>query len=170
MKDRLIQLLDLEQLSPSKFADLIGVQRSSISHVLSGRNKPSFDFLQKTLKAFPGLNASWLMLGEGTMYERMGRTVSGNLFDTPAIREAPSEAPGSETPGQIHEIPEPETAKTHAAIREEPAATGSSATADTSREQKKEATEGGAAGSVRRIVQVMVMYDDDTFRSFEPAQ
>jgi len=81
MKERLIQLLDLEQLTPSKFADIIGVQRSSISHVISGRNKPSFDFLQKTLKAFPGLNASWLMLGEGTMYEQMGRKASGNLFE-----------------------------------------------------------------------------------------
>ena len=71
MKERLIQLLDLEQLSPSKFAEIIGVQRSSISHVISGRNKPSFDFLQKTLRAFPGLNASWLLLGEGSMVRRM---------------------------------------------------------------------------------------------------
>ncbi len=91
MKERLIQLLDLEQLSPSKFADIIGVQRSSISHVISGRNKPSFDFLQKTLKAFPGLNASWLMLGDGTMYEQMGRNVSGNLFDSPVAPEDPSQ-------------------------------------------------------------------------------
>ena len=83
MKERLVQLLDLEQLTPSKFADIIGVQRSSVSHVVSGRNKPSFDFLQKTLKAFPGLNAEWLILGEGTMYEQMGRGVAGNLFDTP---------------------------------------------------------------------------------------
>ena len=170
MKDRLIQLLDLEQLSPSKFADLIGVQRSSISHVLSGRNKPSFDFLQKTLKAFPGLNASWLMLGEGTMYERMGRTVSGNLFDTPAIREASTEATGSDVTEQLTELTEPEKAEITATIREEPSAAGPSATADTGREQEKEATAGRAAGGARRIVQVMVMYDDDTFRSYKPAQ
>ena len=170
MKDRLIQLLDLEQLSPSKFADLIGVQRSSISHVLSGRNKPSFDFLQKTLKAFPGLNASWLMLGEGTMYERMGRTVSGNLFDPPAIRETPSEAAGSDGTEPIPEMQEPETAEIRAAMREEPSAAGSSATAGTGREQEKVAQAGQAAGGARRIVQVMVMYDDDTFRSFKPAE
>ena len=97
MKERLIQLLDLEQLSPSKFADIIGVQRSSISHVISGRNKPSFDFLQKTLKAFPGLNASWLMLGEGSMYEQMGRNISGNLFDSPVEPEGHSEELISET-------------------------------------------------------------------------
>ena len=69
MKDSLIQFLEQEHLSPSKFADLIGVQRSSISHIISGRNKPSFDFLQKTMKAFPLLNADWFILGEGEMYE-----------------------------------------------------------------------------------------------------
>jgi len=49
MIERLKTLLDSEKLSYSGFADLIGVQRSSISHILSGRNKPSFDFLQKTM-------------------------------------------------------------------------------------------------------------------------
>jgi transcriptional regulator with XRE-family HTH domain len=68
MQERLHSLLNHEQLSPSRFADLIGVQRSSVSHILSGRNKPSFDFLEKTLKAFPGLRADWLLLGEGDMF------------------------------------------------------------------------------------------------------
>ncbi len=81
MEDRLLKLLDTEQLSSSKFADVIGVQRSSVSHILSGRNKPSFDFMQKTLKAFPLLNADWLILGEGDMYEDMSNYVSGGLFD-----------------------------------------------------------------------------------------
>jgi len=103
MKERLLQLLDLEQISPSKFADVIGVQRSSVSHVISGRNNPSYDFLQKTLKAFPGLNASWLMLGEGTMYEQMGRKVPGNLFDPP------EPAPEAQIPAKIpDQDPEPD--------------------------------------------------------------
>jgi transcriptional regulator with XRE-family HTH domain len=170
MKERLIQLLDLEQLSPSKFADLIGVQRSSISHVLSGRNKPSFDFLQKTLKAFPGLNASWLMLGEGTMYERMGRTVPGNLFDTPEDREVPSEAAAADSIDHVPEIPEPEEAGITEGIRPETPAGSTSGTAEIGNDQAKEAVSGPIAVSSRRIVQVMVLYDDDTFRSFKPAQ
>jgi len=68
MQERLHSLLDHEQLSPSRFADHIGVQRSSVSHILSGRNKPSFDFLEKTLRAFPGLRADWLLLGKGDMF------------------------------------------------------------------------------------------------------
>jgi transcriptional regulator with XRE-family HTH domain len=81
MEDRLLKLLDTEQLTSAKFADAIGVQRSSVSHILSGRNKPSFDFLQKTLKAFPMLNADWLILGEGNMYDGDINPVSGSLFD-----------------------------------------------------------------------------------------
>lgn len=86
MEDRLLRLLDTEQLSSSKFADVIGVQRSSVSHILSGRNKPSFDFLQKTLKAFPHLNADWLILGEGKMYETADRLQGSNQFDQPAAK------------------------------------------------------------------------------------
>ncbi|MFC2080550.1 helix-turn-helix domain-containing protein, partial [Bacteroidota bacterium] len=97
MEDRLLKLLDMEQLSSSKFADVIGVQRSSVSHILSGRNKPSFDFLQKTLKAFPVLNADWLILGEGKMYESDIVTGGGSLFDqVDEVKEdvlVPEEAP-----------------------------------------------------------------------------
>lgn len=81
MEERFLRFLESEQLTSSKFADVIGVQRSSVSHVLAGRNKPSFDFLQKTLKAFPMLNASWLILGDGVMYHDKPVAASGTLFD-----------------------------------------------------------------------------------------
>ncbi|RLD54296.1 MAG: hypothetical protein DRI97_11775 [Bacteroidetes bacterium] len=168
MKERLIQLLDLEQLSPSKFADIIGVQRSSISHVISGRNKPSFDFLQKTLKAFPGLNATWLMLGEGTMYEQMGRKVSGNLFDSPATPEEPSQehistseeghadSEAVETP--ITNEPEPEK------VLESPTPVQLTETS-----LQEETLKEIATGGTMRIVQVMVIYEDDTFKALLPS-
>lgn len=159
MKERLIQLLDLEQLSPSKFADIIGVQRSSISHVISGRNKPSFDFLQKTLKAFPGLNASWLMLGEGTMYEQMGRNVSDNLFDSSTEAETASEAHISSSDEQVAEISAAESDMESI----EP-------TDEQDKRKQEEELKGPLAAGKKRIVQVMVIYDDDTFKTFVPAQ
>ena len=168
MKERLIQLLDLEQLSPSKFADIIGVQRSSISHVISGRNKPSFDFLQKTLKAFPGLNASWLMLGEGSMYDQMGRNVSGNLFDSPEEPEEPSEGHISTEEEGHTDIRTPETAISREAeaeeVHEDPAPA-----VDAESRMQAEALKELASGSKKRIVQVMVIYEDDTFRAFTPS-
>lgn len=68
MKDRIIQFLKENNLTSTKFADVIGVQRSSISHILSGRNKPSFDFMEKMLLSYPDINAQWLITGKGNMF------------------------------------------------------------------------------------------------------
>ena len=61
---RITQILEEQQLSSSAFADTIGVQRSSISHVLSGRNKPSLEFILKTVRAFPAYSTDWLLFGK----------------------------------------------------------------------------------------------------------
>jgi transcriptional regulator with XRE-family HTH domain len=67
MKDRIVKFLISEKISPAEFADKIGVQRSSMSHILNGRNFPSASFLQKMLQAYPLLNPRWLMVGVGEM-------------------------------------------------------------------------------------------------------
>ena len=61
--ERIRKVIDDSELSSAAFADKIGVQRSSISHILSGRNKPSLDFVLKVLHAFPTLHSDWLLLG-----------------------------------------------------------------------------------------------------------
>lgn len=71
MKDRLQQFLQLEQLTPARLSDIIGVQRSGLSHILSGRNKPGFDFIQRLLLKFPALSADWLITGKGKMYREL---------------------------------------------------------------------------------------------------
>jgi len=68
MKDRINKIIKHERISPSRFADDIGVQRSSVSHILSGRNNASLDVVQKILHAYPALNADWLLFGKGEMY------------------------------------------------------------------------------------------------------
>ena len=62
---RLKKILDYYGLSASAFAEVITVQRSSISHILSGRNKPSLDFITKVLNAFPEIDLLWLLSGTG---------------------------------------------------------------------------------------------------------
>ena len=61
--DRIKMVIQMNNLTPSSFADQIGVQRSSVSHILSGRNKPSLDFIQKTLATFPKVSSEWLVKG-----------------------------------------------------------------------------------------------------------
>jgi transcriptional regulator with XRE-family HTH domain len=62
---RLQKVIDYYGESASSFAEKIGVQRSSISHILSGRNKPSLDFILKVLSAFPEIDLYWLFNGKG---------------------------------------------------------------------------------------------------------
>ena len=62
---RLKKVMDFYQLSAATFADKIGVQRSSISHLLSGRNKPSLDFVLKVLDEFKDVELYWLLNGKG---------------------------------------------------------------------------------------------------------
>ncbi len=71
MRDRLLKFLNHEQLTSKQFAGIIGVQPSSVSHILSGRNKPGFDFIEKTILKYPRLNVDWLITGRGDMLKDM---------------------------------------------------------------------------------------------------
>lgn len=64
VKDRIRMVIDSHKMNAGAFADKIGVQRSNVSHVLSGRNKPSFEFIEKLLVAFPRVSAQWLLTGK----------------------------------------------------------------------------------------------------------
>jgi len=70
MHTRLKNWMKTEGLKPSVLADTIGVNRATISHILSGRNKPSIDFLEKILSVYPKLNANWLISGIGYMQNK----------------------------------------------------------------------------------------------------
>ena len=67
MKDRIQQFIEYKNISPGELADILEVQRSNISHILNGRNKPGASFIEKFLLAFPNVNARWLFTGEGNM-------------------------------------------------------------------------------------------------------
>jgi hypothetical protein len=65
--DRFTKVIEYSELTPAEFAEEIGVQRSSISHIISGRNKPSLDFITKIKSKFPDLEWDWLINGKGEM-------------------------------------------------------------------------------------------------------
>jgi len=69
MKERLIEFLKAENKTSAQLAEEIGVQPSGISHILSGRNKPSLDFVLKMLEKYPFLSTEWLLFGRGNMYK-----------------------------------------------------------------------------------------------------
>ena len=67
MKERIEKIMKKEHLTASKLADIANIQRSAMSHILSGRNRPSLDIALKILEAFPTLNSDWLIRGIGPM-------------------------------------------------------------------------------------------------------
>ena len=101
MKDRITQFLKIEGISPAEFADKIGVQRSSVSHVLNGRNYPSASFIQKMLTTYKKLNSRWLMLGEGSVFDTTTPSSKEPLLfqvqTEPERGKVPLESPKPET-------------------------------------------------------------------------
>lgn len=69
MKERIIEFLKKENKTSAQFAEEIGVQPSGISHILSGRNKPSLDFIVKMLEKYNYISSDWLIFGKGPMYK-----------------------------------------------------------------------------------------------------
>ncbi len=120
MKDRIRTFITDRNLTATQFADEIGVQRSSISHILSGRNHPGYEFIQKVLKKYPSVNAEWLLLGKGQMYKEAGEqslftnvtnsktTQQENIPDEPSDQSIKSEDPpvyGDKASSAVKDIP-----------------------------------------------------------------
>jgi len=96
VKDRIRMVIDSQKLTAGAFADSIGVQRSNVSHVLSGRNKPSFEFVEKVLLAFPKVQAHWLLTGKQYVAAEVVTPVVEKLImkdEPPLIYTAPVRKP-----------------------------------------------------------------------------
>ena len=93
MKERLIEFLRVENKSSAQLAEEIGVQASGISHIISGRNNPSLDFVLKMLEKYKFLSTDWLLFGKGPMYKEPRMQ---NLFDYAPAAESESAAIKSE--------------------------------------------------------------------------
>jgi transcriptional regulator with XRE-family HTH domain len=141
MKDRIVKFMTQEGLSATKFADEIGVQRSSISHILSGRNNPSFEFIQKILSRYKSLNAEWLILGIGNMYKKAEQmslfsqpNVIANTTPINSLQTATEKISSPEAEKKAVPLPEPEILPS------------------------------------KEIDKILVFYSDKTFEEFGPAK
>ncbi len=88
MIDRIREVINYSQLSAAAFADTIGISRSGLTHLLTGRNQPSLDVAKKILAKYPEVSTEWLIMGMGEMMRPEAGTSS----------EATAPAPESETP------------------------------------------------------------------------
>lgn len=126
MQDRFKQLLEEKNLTATKFAALIKVNASAMSHILNGRSKPGFDVLDKIGQAFPDINLNWLISGKGKMYVTDNvskptppRQIEKSLFEEEekgnvVSKEIPAPPPLQPTAPELTKFPEnlPEKHKT----------------------------------------------------------
>jgi transcriptional regulator with XRE-family HTH domain len=82
MQTRIQKIIEDKNLSPSSFADEVGLNRAVVSHILHGRNKPGLENLQRILTTYPDINPGWLISGNGAMYlDGSGNPKTPTLFD-----------------------------------------------------------------------------------------
>lgn len=154
MIERIKKIMAVKNLNPSKFADRIGVPRSTISHVLSGRNNPSLELVQKILDHFPDIRTEWLLRGHGYMQDGL-RT----LFPD----EADHNANNDPLPDHVNPGGDAEKGAVHSpAVLTEAKADG---TEEGSLEPGLRAEpESGSS----KIVKVITLRDDGTFMEYSP--
>jgi len=154
MNSRLEQFLAAENISQSQFADTINVARASVSHILAGRNKPGWDFLNSMMEHYPNFNIEWLMNGKGKMYKTMmvekpqaAPTPEANpapdLFSQPVVQEMPVQTPR-----------ESNIARTSA---------GRETNIEATKSQDSPAGPIQVIDNQRKISKIVVFYDDNTF-------
>jgi transcriptional regulator with XRE-family HTH domain len=90
MKERILEFLQKENKTSAQFAEEIGVQPSGISHIISGRNNPSLDFVIRMLEKYTWLSTDWLLFGKGSMYRDQQYAT---LFDMPLTDGSSSAEP-----------------------------------------------------------------------------
>ena len=156
MREKLQLLMNAENLTGSKLAEYLGIQPSSISHILGGRNKPSLDFVQKILQRYPRINPDWLLLDSDEMYRPDSSPAS--LVATSAelqFSESPSMA---ESATQA----EPSAAENHSSPADY------TAQAPSTPSNVVDAIAPLVAPHSRGVKRIIVMFDDHTFESYEP--
>lgn len=188
MVDRIRQLLQARQLSPTQFADTIGVARPIISHILGGRNKPSLEVVQKIITAFPDVSMPWLLTGQGAMVASEASVVASPAASAPPVAPAPPMAPKPARRTRSATA-EATAAATQAAVELEaataapvrppvvpPAPTPASEAVPTPGAAPAPVGLGPLAGLVpvpqpaKTIRRVLIFYSDGTFTDFSPSE
>lgn len=151
MINRIKWIMDHYSLSAAQFADKIGVQRSVVSHVLSGRNKPSLDFMLKIKNRFNEINLDWLLMGTGNP-----RNVS---------EDDSAGSPIIEFPEEQEALPEKEMASTTPA--EQPVKKPQESTKKEASNEKQEEVVTASNQRGRKLQRVILFYSDGGFESYE---
>lgn len=150
MRERILKFIESEGITAAEFADKIGVQRSSVSHVLNGRNNPGFAFIQKILEAFPSIDSRWLLTGSGQMKGQINKASYSEIKNTDLFSTSEDKTSTDlplKTPQPNTEIGSLKPVK-----------------------QLKEEIKQPSRPEEKKVIKVLIFYDDHTFEDFRPAK
>lgn len=172
MRERIVQIMEAENLTPSLFADKLNIGRAVISHILNGRNNPSLDVVMRILDTIGDIDADWLLSGKGTMYKSSKSAAMPNtsttsdkvvissmptdLFDSPNIASQVVSKPSidnvnntqSHTEADV-DVSQQSQSKVEAVIDQQPISNIIQAVD-------------------KKISKVIIYYSDNTFQAFNP--
>jgi transcriptional regulator with XRE-family HTH domain len=158
MVNRIREILRKYDLSPSRLADQLEVPRSTISHILSERNKPSMEFILKVLEKYPEIDTDWLIRGKGTISGKEKDLFSDieslRLSEKEQDTTFPSE--NKINPAPLKEEPD------NSNLREE-------YTVDSILKSTENQRKGIKKNEQKKIIKIITFYDDDTFSEYWPS-
>ena len=161
MINRINLLLKAKNITARQFAEEIGIQPSGMSHIMSGRNNPSLDFVTKVIRRYPEIDANWLLLGKGEMY------ASEASLPEPVHRPEPTLF--ADEPDELPKVEEPsrEPLYQDEAIREEEAAAYKPSYMVSAPEPQASEPQ---PTSTRTLERILFIYSDNTFSECRPAR
>ncbi|MDP4290494.1 MAG: helix-turn-helix transcriptional regulator [Bacteroidota bacterium] len=175
MLERIKLILKSRNLSAAQFADEIGVQRSSVSHILTGRNNASLDFLLKVLARYPEIDTDWLLTGKGVMIRMVPSAVMDKLEAKGSKSPATTTEESYDEKGSDLMPPKTEGTLNKGAETKITDAIGTSSynpntfiASDQATMQKEAEEKINKTLSPRKIEKIVIFYSDMTFRDFEP--
>ncbi|MFI3265333.1 MAG: helix-turn-helix domain-containing protein [Rikenellaceae bacterium] len=159
MKDKLAYLMKSEGLTTTRMAEILDIQPSGVSHIISGRNNPRFDLLQKILRRFPRINPDWLLLDAPNVYRDdcsptlSGEGESGDFSLVDLFGSGSENAP----------IPQPSTVSNF----QRESHVQSAGSAHENRAQNQAHLPPQFAESSASVERIIILYSDNTFRTYK---
>ena len=155
MKDRIRQIMDSQHMSQQVFADYLGVGAATLSSIFNGRTRPTLNIVEAVKKKIPNINTDWLMFGSGEMFLPDNNTLfqSNEGAETPSLSQSPMldfESPVSPTPQNVHPMQQNFNSVKNTRL-------------EMPREEVKVVDK-----PQRRITEIRVFYDDQTWETFVP--
>lgn len=167
INDKIKQILLDKNLTPSYFADEIGVQRSSISHILSGRNRPSFDIIQKIIRRFPELGYEWIMEEESQQVNQSTASSYGNRNQPrPTIERA--DRSSSVQPSSPSSYPS-QSVGIRSQRNEIPPVNIPEQIPTDSLSAQTQSTTNSVTSSDKKVERILIFYTDGSFKEYMPS-